>query len=620
MNKALKKNLIFIFITILLNIIIYKLKIPLLNRLSFAFTGIIFNLLFYKLIFYTLNRCNIKLKKFDKILLIIFIALSFIIYTTLIFARKSVYTWDNVVYYGNLNNKLLPAFNINNLFGYYIFINTVISGDYGNFLLAFVYPFYSVLSKNVQWFQISYFFAGVVPAIILLYSLGLYVVERCNYKNRYNKLLKISILSLISFFPMLHSASILGRPDIIGINFIVLLILLTVNYKFNNKDIKHWIILFFTTVSLVLTRRWYIYFVLSYYIGYIIVLFISTLIENDVYVLFKRIKNVTIFGVFSLMVVFWFGREKIYSMMNTNYSKLYSGFHYGGIKYELMNQVNYLGIIFLIIIIVGIIYSLLKNKNRKMTVVLFITYILSVLLFIKVQNFEIHHSLILVPFYIYGIYNFVGIKYKNIIYSYCSCILVLLVVLLSILNSCLFNNKVLNKYFGNINLYPEIRNDLNEINEVINYVSIDKNKKTIVLEGGGKYDCSTFINYPKPYSNTNIYSTNYLYNQGFPVEYFKSTYYVLMSPIYEWKGVKEAKILDYILDIFLNNKYVSSKFEIVKTITINDTKKAIIYKRIKEVNNKEINIFIEKFKGKYDDYKELFDDKLIEYKENFKNN
>ena len=49
MNKALKKNLIFIFITILLNIIIYKLKIPLLNRLSFAFTGIIFNLLFYKL-------------------------------------------------------------------------------------------------------------------------------------------------------------------------------------------------------------------------------------------------------------------------------------------------------------------------------------------------------------------------------------------------------------------------------------------------------------------------------------------------------------------------------------------------------------------------------------------
>ena len=129
-----------------------------------------------------------------------------------------------------------------------------------------------------------------------------------------------------------------------------------------------------------------------------------------------------------------------------------------------------------------------------------------------------------------------------------------------------------------------------------------------------------FINYPKPYSNTNIYSTNYLYNQGFPVEYFKSTYYVLMSPIYEWKGVKEAKILDYFLDIFLNNKYVSSKFEIVKTITINDTKKAIIYKRIKGVDNKEINIFIEKFKGKYDDYKELFDDKLKEYKENFKNN
>ena len=201
-------------------------------------------------------------------------------------------------------------------------------------------------------------------------------------KNDSNNLLnKICILVFITTFPMLHVASIVGRPDIFGFVFILLLILLTIDYKFDERDYKRYIFIIFTTISLLLTRRWYIFFVFSYYFFYLLCLMIISIIEGKDK-LINRLINILLLFLPMFSIIISFGYQKITSIIHNNYKLLYSVFSVGGFKYEMMIKLNNIGIVFTIIMIIGFIYSLVNKKNRYFSIILLGTYLLSITLFL----------------------------------------------------------------------------------------------------------------------------------------------------------------------------------------------------------------------------------------------
>ena len=610
--KDKRKYLLFFIIFVIYNLIISFLHVPLLNKISLVMLGIFFNIVIYKLIFFVLKHHNIYFNNKDKLLVAVFTTLLFAIYVLLIFIRNDIYVWDNSVYYGNINS-LNNDFNISIFNGYKNLILDSISNDYGNYLIIFLYPFYMILPKSIKFFQISYFISSLIPIIILLYSLGIKLLNKTDSNSLINK---ISILVFVTTFPMLHIASILGRPDIFGFIFILLLILLTIDYNFDNIDYKRYMYIIFTTISLLLTRRWYIYFVFSYYLFYTLGLIYISIRDGNNH-LYKRIKNILLLYLIIFSVIISFGLPKVINITSTNYELLYSVYSFGGLKYELINKINNIGIIFILIMLVGFIYSIINKKTRYFSLILFGTYLLSIILFIRIQNLDIHHNLIIIIMYIYCLYNFIIIKLKNDKVMLLKNSLLIILSIICLLNSSLFNTKntMSNKLFGNLKVYPERRKDLDKINRVLDFVN---EEETIVLQGINVYDCSTFINYPEPFSNNNIHSTNYLYNDGFPLEFFTSRYYIIIDPTDEWDGIKKAKVLDNILDLFYNNKYISNKFRLRTTIELENGYKAIIYERVKEVDDKEIDIFIDKFSINYDDFNKLFRDRLLDYKTYYK--
>ena len=278
--KTSKWYFITFSLLLVVNIIIYLIRNPFLNRLSFLITGIYSVAILYRVILYGARCCNVKLNRIDVRLLIGFISLAFIIYCILILSRNTIYVWDSTVHYNNLT-ILLKKFDHSNITGFVHLIKTGLIYDYGSFLLLFIYPVYFLVNKNMQMLNLTYFVGAVVPVIIILYILGLYIVGKFKTELKDNIKVKCSLLITLILFPLLHVATILGRPDIIGLAFVGIIILLTIDYDFESKDIIRWIILFITTIVLCLTRRWYLYFIVAYYFSYAFILIIKSIKQKN---------------------------------------------------------------------------------------------------------------------------------------------------------------------------------------------------------------------------------------------------------------------------------------------------------------------------------------------------
>lgn len=633
MNKKCK-NIIFVLISIgyvALNIIAQKVSNSMFNKVVFGITGILANVLLYKLIIYVAKTCKIKFKKHDVILLAIFLALSLGIYSFIIFYSNKIYIWDNALHYRNMQ-ELLGFINKNLFSSYKELIKTGLIDDYGKFLLIFVYPFYSLFPGNIQWMNMCYFICGTIPVIILLYIFGLCILRNYDKKILDSSIYKIFLLFIIVIFPSLHESTILGRPDIIGLIFALSIILLTIEYNFDKKDIVRWIILFIITFVLIMIRRWYLYFVVSYYTCYVLVLIISTIMKKDKKLLFNRIINLMIFGISSIILMVILAFKLIKKVLSNNYSLLYSNWNRGGFLYEPLNQLVLIGILIMTLIVIGLIYSLYKKNNRKNSILLLSTYLLSMFLFTTVQTFEVHQALILMPFYMFCLFNtiYLALNNKKVINYIIRFVFIVFPLTTLILAICIEKKynvaqivKPIEIIYGNSSLYPVRRKDLKQIKEVNDYLNshLGSKESAAIYAASDDYDSQYFINYPKPNINgKKISSNSYLYSEGFPLSALHSKYYVILEPIQEWVDVNKIGLLRNLIDIFYNDEYISKKFRMVKEIQLNDDVIAYIYERIVPLDEKEIDIYMELCEREYSDYKKLFYDRLVEEKKKIQKN
>lgn len=86
-----------------------------------------------------------------------------------------------------------------------------------------------------------------------------------------------------------------------------------------------------------------------------------------------------------------------------------------------------------------------------------------------------------------------------------------------------------------------------------------------------------------------MHTINYLYNSGFSIEFLTSKYYIIIDKLEMCDYIKKTKVLSNIHEVFYNNQYVNSKFK--KFIELEEDYKAIIYERIKPVDDKKKYLF-----------------------------
>ena len=77
-------------------------------------------------------------------------------------------------------------------------------------------------------------------------------------------------------FPFLRMSAMLGQPDWFGLIFAFMLLLLTLDYRFDRIDLPRCLLIFAATAGVILTRRWYLYFVVGYCFAYVLLLVVSS--------------------------------------------------------------------------------------------------------------------------------------------------------------------------------------------------------------------------------------------------------------------------------------------------------------------------------------------------------
>ena len=146
--------------------------------------------------------------------------------------------------------------------------------DYTNFNPLFIeFPF-CLTDRTGDSFAICQVFSIVPMLLLLLAGLVVKVGQMLQVKNRFWYFL--IGLSWTFTYPWLRMSAVLSQPDWFGLIFAFSILLLTLDFRFERLDLPRFGLLFLATAAIILSRRWYLYFVVGYYFAYAVLVLVSS--------------------------------------------------------------------------------------------------------------------------------------------------------------------------------------------------------------------------------------------------------------------------------------------------------------------------------------------------------
>ena len=584
----------------------------------------IFALLFLgMLIFEAIKENNIKINYKDILVITITSIIVILIYVVVIYTRKYAYSWDNILYYVR-QIDLLNMFNSNFFEGIKGIIKTTYFENYGYFLLSFTSLLFNYTNHTLDSFVISYVVVTIIPIITVYYAIINKLIQKYELKNK-NIIILLSLILIIAF-PLLHSSAMVGQPDFMGLIFIGLIILFTMDYDFENVNIKRYILIFLSTLCLIITRRWYIYWVISYYICYALLLFIKNLINKDYKKLKSITKNLIIFGISSIIIAGIILLPMIIRIVKANFYNSYSAWNIGGLKEEIKLQFYRIGGIYLSIMLIGLIYGIKNKRFRWMTIQMLSTGILTLFLFTRLQNMGNHQSLLLVPTYIYLLLIcIIAINQIN-----CKLLRrILQTIIILSLSTTIFGTFTENKYFynnklySNISLKPTKREDYEMIGQIDKFIleNCDKDHKAYINAATSMYCSDTFKTYLFP-DITLVYIIPYESSinsvHGFPIDIFKTKYLFVTNIDLEDTGAKRGTIIEKINKAIKEDEETKDTWKFFKEYKMSNDVTFYVYERVKEFDAKEAEYWIKIFEKETEEFPNLFGNRIQSYLQNVK--
>lgn len=598
------------------------------------------------LIFIILKAKKISDVKFNKIeiaIIIITIAISTLIYGILIFTRKYIYIWDTSIYYLN-QLHLLEKFDISFWQGIKSIITTTYREDYGNFLLSFTSGIFSLTNRTENAFVMTYFIVGTVP-IIIIFAMIIKKIINLNLKESSNKWTILSFIPsilLIILFPLLHKSAIFGQPDLMGLIFIGLIILLTIDYDFSIKDYKRWFYIIGCTFCAMITRRWYIFWVFGYYLTYALLVIIKALIKyknekNESKLAKENLKTtmkiILKFAITSAIILGILISPIIYRTIANNYQSSYSAWLDGGFFGEVKSQFGKIGIWYFALMLAGIVFGIINKRTRMLTMQMSFTWILSLLAFTRIQNMGDHQSLILVPTYLIltilginalitipleKIKDKIGIAWINIFALVIVETIILSIIILNFVGSITYNKYIYNnKFFTSTDLKAIDREDIENIKKMTNFIlqNCETTDKVYINAASGNYNNTTFTNVILP-DHIELdamlpYSLSIDSVHGFPVDIVKSKYVFTTNITVDDNTAENGNIIPIVNYAIMQDEVISKNFEKVEEFKMNDAVTFYAYKRIEKFNETEREEWLELFEDLSEKYTGLYAEKIM---------
>ena len=365
------------------------------SSLFFPLVSLWCNAALFALALLVLRRAGVELDLFHKAVLVGLWAAAVLYFYWTLGSRTFLYHWDYV-------NYILKQYNAEAAFAQstgagFRFLLDSITEDYTNFITLFTeFPF-CLSGKTGDDYAFCQVFSVLPSLLVLLAGLTVKAGRMLQVKNRFWYFL--IGFSWCATFPFVRMSAVLGQPDWFGLIFAFMLMLLTLDYRFDGIDLPRYLLIFAATAGIILTRRWYLYFVVGYCFAYVLMLAVSSIRlakDGQPSRAVHRMVRLVVFGLCAAGAMVLLLLPMVRKILSFDYAGRYSYYNFGGITLELAAQTLRIGLLNFILIGMGLWFAA-KRRLPALPCLAGAELLVSLVLFTRVQNTGSHQMLLFVP-------------------------------------------------------------------------------------------------------------------------------------------------------------------------------------------------------------------------------
>lgn len=365
------------------------------SSLFFPLVSLWCNAALFALALLVLRRAGVELDLFHKAVLVGLWAAAVLYFYWTLGSRTFLYHWDYV-------NYILKQYHAEAAFAQstgagFRFLLDSITEDYTNFITLFTeFPF-CLSGKTGDDYAFCQVFSVLPSLLVLLAGLTVKVGRMLRVKNRFWYFL--IGFSWCATFPFVRMSAVLGQPDWFGLIFAFMLMLLTLDYRFDGIDLPRYLLIFAATAGIILTRRWYLYFVVGYCFAYVLLLAVSSIRlakDGQPSRAVHRMVRLVVFGLCATGAMVLLLLPMVRKILSFDYAGRYSYYNFGGITLELAAQTLRIGLLNFILIGMGLWFAA-KRRLPALPCLAGTELLVSLVLFTRVQNTGSHQMLLFMP-------------------------------------------------------------------------------------------------------------------------------------------------------------------------------------------------------------------------------
>lgn len=314
--------------------------------------------------------------------------------TALVCYRQTVYSDDAINYFAK-QTLLFGSFGQSGFYGIHVLLESLLTADYKMFMNLFISVPYLFTGRSINAFMVCYAITCFVPMWFALLMGAKYLAQQlpaCHTALYYPLCMAVMVLWPMFLWPATH-----GMPDAFGLTFAAVIALLCADYRFEMLPWPRLLAIFAATFALILTRRWYMFWILAFYAVYVLAVLVGAVRRKT---LGSTLKHMLLFGVPSAVIIVGALLPTFKTILTTDYADIYGAYYGGGFGNNCLGQLRTQGLIWLVLCAAGLVWLLYCRSTRAQAIVAAAASLGAMVLFTRTQSLGDHQSLILAPFYL----------------------------------------------------------------------------------------------------------------------------------------------------------------------------------------------------------------------------
>ena len=308
--------------------------------------------------------------------------------------RQTVYSDDAINYFAK-QTLLFGSFGQSGFYGIHVLLESLLTADYKMFMNLFISVPYFFTGRSINAFMVCYAITCFVPMWFALLMGAKYLAQQlpaCHTALYYPLCMAVMVLWPMFLWPATH-----GMPDAFGLTFAAVIALLCADYRFETLPWPRLLAIFAATFALILTRRWYMFWILAFYAVYVLAVLVGAVRRKT---LGSTLKHMLLFGIPSAVIIVGALLPTFKTILTTDYADIYGAYYGGGFGNNCLGQLRTQGLIWLVLCAAGLVWLLYCRSTRAQAIVAAAASLGAMVLFTRTQSLGDHQSLILAPFYL----------------------------------------------------------------------------------------------------------------------------------------------------------------------------------------------------------------------------